>query len=255
VTLELLTSRLLADLPHGFTTRGGGASGPPWSSLNLGDLVGDDPAAVAANWRALESATGLAFARVRQVHGAALVRAGAPTAPCQEADAVVSATPGLAACVAVADCVPVLLARPDGGAVAAVHAGWKGTLARAPAVAVRALAEAPGEAAALRAVIGPAIGPCCYQVSPELADRFAAAFGAEVVVPGPRGPRLDLPAANQLALRDAGVTRVEVLRHCTACEAERFFSHRRDAGRTGRMVGFVAPRGGGGPISTARAVP
>jgi YfiH family protein len=181
----------------------------------------------------------------------AVVRAEGPSAPCQEADAVLSERPGLAACVAVADCVPVLLAREDGRAVAAVHAGWKGTLAGAAAAGLQALAATGAEAAAVRVVVGPSIGPCCYEVSEELAARFAAAFGRAVVVPGPRGPHLDLPAANELALRQLGVTRVERLRRCTACEPERFFSHRRDAGRTGRMVAFVAPRA----ISTGRAVP
>jgi purine-nucleoside/S-methyl-5'-thioadenosine phosphorylase / adenosine deaminase len=250
--MELLTSGLLSDLPHGFTTRAGGVSAPPFDALNLGDLVGDDPAAVAENWRRLEAATGLAFARVRQVHGARVLTAAGPSAPRQEADAVISARPGVAACVAVADCVPVLLAAPEGRAVAAVHAGWRGTEALAAAEGAAALAAAAGVAAGrLRAVIGPSIGPCCYQVSEELARRFAAAFGAGVVRRGPAGPHLDLWAANLAGLRRAGVERVEVLARCTACERERFFSHRRDGGRTGRMVAFAAPA----PISGRGAVP
>jgi YfiH family protein len=238
--VELLRSQLLAGLPHGFTTRTGGASQPPWDSLNLGGQVGDGPEAVAGNWQRLFAATGLDFARVRQVHGAAVVLAGAPSEPRVEADGVVSATEGLAACVAVADCVPVLLARPDGSAVAALHAGWKGTLARIATEGVRALgAGRPAEPPL--AVIGPSIGPCCYEVAPDLAARFEAAFGARVVVAGARGPHLDLWAANERALRDAGVERVAVLRRCTACEPRLFFSHRRDRGRTGRMVAFIAP--------------
>lgn len=250
--MELLQGALLADVPHGFTCRAGGASAAPFDTLNLGDLVGDDPAAVAENWRRLEAATGLGFARVRQVHGARVVAAEGPTGPREEADAVVSTRPGVAACVAVADCVPVLLAAPRGRAVAAVHAGWRGTVARAAAEGARALAAAAGVSpAALRAVIGPSIGPCCYQVSDDLAARFAADFGAPVVRRGEGGPRLDLWAANLAALRDAGVMEVELLGRCTACEPGRFFSHRRDAGRTGRMVGFVAPA----PISGGGAVP
>jgi hypothetical protein len=140
--MEILRSRLLAGLPHGFTTRDGGASAAPFDRLNLGDLVGDDPAAVAENWRRLEAASGLAFARVRQVHGAEVVEAEGPGLPRREADAVVSRRPGLAACVAVADCVPVLLADPGANLVAAVHAGWRGTLARAAAAGVAALGRA-----------------------------------------------------------------------------------------------------------------
>jgi YfiH family protein len=238
--VEILRSQLFAGLPHGFTTRTGGGSSAPWDSLNLGQLVGDDPEAVAGNWQRLTAATGLDFARVRQVHGAAVLEAGAPSEPQVEADGVVSATAGLAACVAVADCVPVLLARPDGSAVAALHAGWKGTLARIAAEGVRVLgASRPAEPPL--AVIGPSIGPCCYEVGPDLAARFEAAFGARVVVAGARGPHLDLWAANERALRDAGVERVAVLRRCTACEPRLFFSHRRDGGRTGRMVAFIAP--------------
>jgi YfiH family protein len=237
--MELLRSHLLADLPHGFTTRTGGGSAAPFNSLNLGDLVEDLPAAVEDNWRRLERATGLGFARVRQVHGDRVLPGAEPGPPCQEADGVVSATPGLAACVAVADCVPILLARPDGEAVAALHAGWRGTLARIAGEGVRALAAGGGDPPL--AVIGPSIGPCCYEISPELADRFAVAFGPRVIARGARGPHLDLWAANERALRDAGVIRVAVMRRCTACDPRLFFSHRRDGGRTGRMVGFIAP--------------
>jgi len=239
---EILRSALLAELPHGFTTRLGGASAGPYDALNLGDLVGDDPAAVAENWRRLEAATGLGFARVRQVHGARVRLADGPSAPCHEADAVVSSDPAVAASVAVADCVPILLATGDGRAVAAVHAGWRGTLALIAEAGVRALAEAAGQPpSALRAVVGPSIGPCCYEVSADLAARFEAALGPEVVRAG-GSPHLDLWRANRIVLERAGVGAVEVLGRCTACEARTFFSHRRDGGRTGRMVGFAAPR-------------
>jgi YfiH family protein len=247
--MELLRSHLLADFPHGFTTRTGGSSAAPFDTLNFGDLVEDAPEAVAENWRRLEQATGLGFARVRQVHGALVIAGAAPSAPCQEADGVVSASAGLAASVAIADCVPILLARADRSAVAAIHAGWRGTLARIAAEGVRSLAGAgAGTGEAPLAVIGPSIGPCCYEVSADLAARFAAAFGPRVIQVGPGRPRLDLWAANERALRDAGVARVAILRRCTACEPRFFFSHRREGGRTGRMVAFIAPS----PISAGR---
>ncbi len=242
--VRLLTSRLLAGFPHGFTTRQGGVSPAPWNSFNLGGAVGDDPARVAENWRLLERETGLGFARVHQVHGARAVLFSHATPPREEADAVVSATSGVAACVSVADCVPVLLADPRSGAVAAVHAGWRGTLARASAEGVRALAREtgaiPGE---LLAALGPSIGPCCYQVSSELAARFRSELGPEGIAPG-IAPKLDLWAANEAILRAAGVRpeRIEVLGRCTSCERDLFFSHRRDSGRTGRQMAFVAPR-------------
>ncbi len=241
--MDLLESPLLAAFRHGFTTRAGGVSDPPFDRLNLGGAVGDDPASVAENWRRLEGFTGLGFARVRQVHGARVVRAGVACAPIEEADVVLSTTEGVAACVSIADCVPVLLADPETGAVAAVHAGWRGTLARAAAEAVAALAGAGAPAERLLAVVGPSIGPCCYEVSDDLAARFRDEVGEAVVRAGPR-PRLDLWDANARILAGAGVRpdRIEVLGRCTSCESGLFFSHRRDAGRTGRQMAFIAPR-------------
>jgi YfiH family protein len=242
--MAIFQSGLLAGFPHGFTTRAGGASSGPFATLNLGGAVGDDPAAVAENWARLERETGLRFARVRQVHGAHAVRADAPMAPAQEADVVVTRAPGVAACVSIADCVPVLLADPETGAVAAVHAGWRGTIARAAAEGVRALGrEAGAPPSRLLACVGPSIGPCCYEVSPDLADRFRAELGAETVRDG-RAPHLDLWRANVAVLRAEGLApeRIEVLARCTSCEREHFFSHRRDAGRTGRQAAFIAPR-------------
>lgn len=240
--MRILRSALLDAFPHGFTTRDGGTSLGPFASLNLGGAVGDDPARVAENWRRLAGATGLAFARVRQVHGARVVDAEHPSAPVEEADAVVSRRPGLAAAVSVADCVPILIADPDGGRVAAVHAGWRGTVARIAAAAVERLVEAGAARDRLLAAIGPSIGPCCYEVSPDLAARFRAELGEEVVREGPT-PHLDLWEANAAVLRAAGVAapRVERLGLCTSCDAGRFFSHRRDAGKTGRQAAFIAP--------------
>jgi len=243
--MTLVESALLRDFPHGFTTREGGVSVAPYDALNLGGKVGDDPAAVAENWRRLGARTGLAFARVHQVHGARVVRLEEAGEPREEADAVVSLTPGLAATVSVADCVPVLLADPGSGAVAAVHAGWRGTIAGIAAEGVRALVREAGAAPArLLAAVGPSIGPCCYEISGDLADRFERELGADVVTRG-EAPHLDLWEANRRILASAGLEprNVEVLRRCTACERPLFYSHRRDAGRTGRQVAFVAPRG------------
>ena len=243
--MEILRSRLLERFPHGFTTRSGGVSPAPWDAMNLGVAVGDDPARVAENWQRLGDGVRLRFARVRQVHGDRVVLATEPHEPREDADAVASATPGVAACVSVADCVPVLLADPRSGAVAAVHAGWRGSLAGIAVRAVELLAERFGaDPAELLAAVGPSIGPCCYEVDPDLAARFGAAFGAAVANASPAQPRLDLWMANERALRSAGLRpgNVEVLGRCTACEPARFYSHRRDRGQTGRQVGFIAPR-------------
>ena len=241
--MEILRSRLLDRFQHGFTTREGGVSLGPFESLNLGGAVGDEPEHVAANWSRLREATGLAFARVRQVHGHRVVQASKP-GPAMEADAVVSDQPGLAACVSIADCVPILLADPVGGSVAAVHAGWRGTLARAAAHAVRVLEREHGARRGdLLAAVGPSIGPCCYEVSEDLAARFRDQLGPGAGNPRGARSRVDLWLANAVVLREAGLGRdhIEIVGRCTACEPERFFSHRRDIGRTGRMVGYVAP--------------
>jgi YfiH family protein len=242
--MELLSSALLAGFPHGFSTRRGGSSQEPFDSLNLGSSVGDDGSLVEANWGALRAATGLTFARVRQIHGDGVLVARDATGPVAEADVVISVRPGVAACVAVADCVPILIGDPRSGAVAAVHAGWRGTLARAAARAVEALArEAGANPSDLLAAIGPAIGPCCYDVSADLAQYFRDDLGAGVADVQSGAARVDLWLANEMVLCRAGLARerIEVLGRCTACEADTFFSHRRDRGRTGRQVGFIAP--------------
>jgi YfiH family protein len=238
--VEILRSSLLDGFPHGFTTRGGGVSRPPIDALNLGESVGDDPASVAENWRRLRAAAGVGFARVLQVHGDRVLLADRPHGAGEEADAVATRTPGVAACVSVADCVPLLLADPRAGAVAAVHAGWRGSLAGIAARAVEALVALGARPGDLVAAVGPSIGPCCYEVSPELLARFRDAFGADVAA---GAGHLDLWRANRRVLEGAGVAaaRIDVLGRCTACEPRLFFSHRRDRGRTGRQVGYVSP--------------
>jgi YfiH family protein len=131
-----------------------------------------------------------------------------------------------------ADCLPIVLARSgeDAPAVAVLHAGWKGLLAGI----VQAGAHALG-GGALRAAIGPAIGPCCYEVGEEVAAPYRERFGDDVV----RGRHLDLWTSAERALRAAGIEQVDRFDRCTACEPETFFSHRRDAGRTGRQ-GVIA---------------
>lgn len=234
-----LTSRLLEreGVRHGFSTRAGGVSSGPWSSLNLGGSVGDDPAAVAENVRRLAARAGLAgFAAVHQVHGDRVVEGRPGLPPSTEADAVLSVPGGPAPAVKTADCVPVLLLDRRSGRVAAVHAGWRGTRLRIVARAVEAL----GEPGAVVAAIGPCIGRCCYEVSAELAAEFAGVFGADVV----EGRRLDLVLANRRALREAGVgeAAIEVVGGCTSCDPARFFSHRRDEGRTGRHLSWISSR-------------
>lgn len=245
---------IATDAPAGaaFTTRRGGVSREPFASLNLGVERGDDPEAVRANRARVCETLGLDAVEVRllhQVHGAAVRRAGAgddrgrflgELRGWPEGDALVGDTPGAALAVLGADCLPVLLWRRDRPAVAAAHAGWRGLVAGVLEEAVAALGE-PGRQGA---AIGPGIGPCCYPVSAEVRERFAARFGEAVV----RAPAVALAAAARAALEGAGVPgpAIQTLEACTSCEEDRFYSFRRDGEGSGRQGGFVWPVGAAG---------
>jgi hypothetical protein len=210
-----------------FSTRTGGVSDGAYASLNLGLLSGDDRELVQENRRRLYKAAGAHPERVswpRQVHGADVVRAGSRG---EEADAIWTDEAGEPVMVVTADCLPVALVRIGGRpAVALAHVGWRGLLAGVVPAAVDAL-----EGRLVAAAIGPGIGPCCYEVGDDVADPVRAAFGSGFVREG----RLDLPGAAERALRDAGCVRVDRLDGCTACQRDRYFSHRRDGGMTGRQ--------------------
>jgi hypothetical protein len=173
----------------------------------------------------------LPVAWAKQVHGATLLRARA--GECGAGDALFAAEPGLALAIATADCLPVLLASPQG--VAAVHAGWRGLAHGVLAPAIAALG-APAEVAAW---IGPAIGQCCYEVGDEVAQQVADASSIAVTQPGPRGrPHLDLAAAARHQLEAAGISQVELLISCTQCD-QRLWSYRRDGKGAGRNLAFI----------------
>lgn len=237
---------------HGFSTREGGVSDGPFGSLNLGRSVGDDPDRVEENARRFARTGGLSLgqlASVTQVHGDGLVEVtqresgAAWRPPLGDADGLYTRTQGAALCVGTADCVPILLCAPEAGAVSAVHAGWRGTKRRIAARAVEALGETyRADPRGVFAVIGPSIRACCYDVDASLAASFRAEFGATVLAGAPEHrPRLDLAEANRLTLRTAGVPdeHIEILPFCTSCLRERFFSHRRDRGVTGRHLSYV----------------
>ncbi|GMT95957.1 peptidoglycan editing factor PgeF [Corallococcus caeni] len=249
-TPQFLTSALLP-VPHGFATRAGGVSEGPYASLNLGFSVGDERPRVEENHRRLAQAAGArlgALCRVSQVHGDTVLEARGeadevlrPTLG--EADALWTEGEGSWVAVGTADCVPVLIVDPRGRRVAAVHSGWKGTDLEISARAVEALVARGSQPEHLLAAVGPCIQACCYEVSAELGDRFRARFGPDVVRAGDK-PHLDLPLAVKASLMKAGLKpgQVDVLQACTACDPDRFFSHRRDAGRTGRHLNYVVHR-------------
>lgn len=243
---------LTAGLPvvHGFTTRAGGVSGGPFASLNLGLSSGDERAQVEENRDLLLAELGFARAQVcafDQVHGDRVL-AGAPSWFEEEADAAVTDDPDTLLVVSVADCLPVLFLDPASGAVGAAHCGWRGTV---KGLAARVVGELRARYGArpeeLRVAFGPAVAGACYQVGPEVVERFAdAGFPAAVAWPDaePGRYRLDIAAANRWLLAREGVApgHVHDLGLCTHCEPERFYSYRRDAGRTGRHWAFVSPR-------------
>ncbi|MCB9686778.1 MAG: peptidoglycan editing factor PgeF [Alphaproteobacteria bacterium] len=232
---------------HGFTTREGGVSTGPLSSLHLAHREGEDPAHLEENWRRV--ATALAphldpsrVAVLHQVHGADVVRVTEPPghdAPVASADASYTTEPDIVLAVRVADCVPVLVA--GDGVVGAAHAGWRGVAAGV----VPALIEAMRSTGAgpLSAAIGPCIHPDAFEVGTEVVEGLLeAGIPRDVVVHhlGPRGrPQVDLVACVAHHLRAAGVEVVDVVDRCTASDP-RMYSHRRDGPTTGRSAGVIA---------------
>lgn len=221
----------------GFSTRLGGVSEAPFDALNLGILTGDDRAVVLENRIRLAGALRLDPDHVLmglQVHGSEVLGHTAvqdpspyahPGTALSEADGHFTASAGLAPLVLVADCLPVALAGPGG--VAMLHCGWRGLAAGI----VRRGAEA---VAAKAGAIGPGIGRCCYEVGPEVLERFAG-LGDGIA----EGRMLDLAEVARRQLRAAGVEQVESAGLCTSCEPQLFFSHRRDGERSGRQGGLV----------------
>jgi purine-nucleoside/S-methyl-5'-thioadenosine phosphorylase / adenosine deaminase len=223
-----------------FSTRAGGTSEGPFASLNLGILTEDDPARVVQNRSLLCDAVGAdpdGATMAWQRHGPNVTRADArgivmPGTVYDHCDGLWTDEPGRAMLLLTADCMPIALARAeaDRPALAILHAGWRGLLAGILGNGVRALGGRQ-----LAAAIGPSIGPCCYEVGDEVAAPFREAFGEDVV----RDGKLDLWTAAERALRAAGAEQVERADLCTSCHPDRFFSHRRDHGRTGRQ-GVIA---------------
>lgn len=221
-----------------FTERGGGTSAPPYQSLNLGFHTGDDASLVRENRQRVERFLGTGpLVSVRQVHGAKVIRAKAE--PDHEArpaaDGLEVERPGVPAAVLVADCLPIVLASSEEHKAVVVHAGWRG-------LAVDILGRAVSRfdrPARVAAAIGPAIGPCHYEVGEDVARAVESGSSAGARWER-RGDRvvLDLPATAERRLGEAGVTAVEQAGTCTACEESRFFSHRRD-GVTGRQAGIA----------------
>jgi YfiH family protein len=254
---HVLTSPVLAGIPHCFSTRVGGVSSGIFDSLNLGNPSDlpmeqrDPPANIRENFRRIFVAMGCegrALGEVHQVHGGVIAWADAErSGPDPKADAILTDDPRLVVAVRVADCTPILLSTADGRMVGAVHAGWRGVIA---GVLPDAIAEMQRHGAeSIFAAVGPCIGRDRFEVGPEVAAEFARVFGADdgrwpIVRPGVGDRSLvDLKEALRRQLVAAGVERFDLLPGCTYEDTSLFYSHRRDKGRTGRSAALIGPRG------------
>ena len=244
---------------HAFSTRQGGVSEPPFAALNLGQSLGDDRAAVQENRRRFFGGFGIAATRVvrtKQVHGDGVLRVdagcvgqtGFPHSLVDEPaefDALITNLPGLALVVSTADCLPILIHDPVRRAVAAVHAGWRGTAKGIAARALAAMHAAYGtEANDCRAAIGPGIRRCCFEVDAVVVEAMAGALpNWERHATANRAGHwlLDIAGLNRALLEAAGLRpdRIEDVELCTSCRNDLFFSHRAEKGRTGRMMNFI----------------
>ena len=221
IAVELPGARAL------FSTREGGVSEGPYESLNLGILTDDDQGLVEENRRRVLARAGVDRAAFgHQVHGTDLVEwFGPATQPLEQADAHATGERDLGLLVLVADCLPLALATPD--RIAMLHCGWRGLAGGVVEKGVATFAQPPA------AALGPCIGQCCYEVGPEVLEAFDDLEGVA------DGRMLSLRAIAEAKLRAAGVTDVQHVDVCTSCNPDLLFSHRRDAGVTGRQCGIV----------------
>jgi len=242
----------LPQLRHAFSTRHGGTSPLPSQALNLGNVPWDERAHVMENRRRFLSALTLTLSSlvtVSQIHSAAfhIIKSRADQwNPRTPGDGLATSAEGLALAVQVADCFPVLIADPHSGAIAAVHAGWRGAHARILSRTVAGMQRSLGaDPANLLVAIGPGIRGCCFEVGEEVATAFDAEFpGARLCSPSLHKPGkhiLDLPRSLKLQLAEAGVRHEAVsdLGLCTRCNPKDFFSHRAEGAHCGRMMAVI----------------
>lgn len=236
---------------HGFPERTGGVSQGLRSSLNLGVRWGDVPEAVETNRRLLAEHAGFDHAQLavtKHVHGNAVWRVGEPLPAPAEFDGLVSDRPGVTLGAFAADCVPLVFADPVARVCGAAHAGWRGTLSRVAANVVARMGELGSRPADVRVALGPSIGPCCFEVGPEVVEAFRDGFGdlSGMVVAGPRRDHVNLRVITRAVLESAGVSpaHIDDAPPCTRCQPERFFSYRRDGRDGGVHMGFIGLRPG-----------
>lgn len=233
MTLEILKSDILSEVPHGFFTRRGGASSGIFSGLNCGAGSSDQREIVSINRARVAGAMGVTpdnLTFVHQVHSADVVPVSDPAVERPRADAMVTATPGVALAILTADCQPVLFSDPEAGVIGAAHAGWRGALDGVLEATVEAMEALGAKRENICAVIGPTISQRAYEVGPEFFETFmdSSSENARFFANG-EGDRylFDLPAFGLHRLRLAEVGHAEWTRHCTYSDADRFYSYRR----------------------------
>lgn len=231
---------------HGFPERAGGVSTGTRASLNLGVSWGDDRALVETNRRRLAEHAGYDPAAVqmaRHVHGTDVWTVDRPLADDATFDGLVSDRPGAVLAAFAADCIPILFAEPEARVCGAAHAGWRGTVAGIARNMVAAMQALGARADRIRVALGPSIGPCCFEVGPEVVAAFSGALGdvPGLVVAGPHKDHIDLRVASRTILERAGVApdHIDDRPPCTRCEPERFFSYRRDGRGGGIHMAFI----------------
>jgi len=233
MTLEILTSDLLTPLRHGFFTRKGGASSGIFAGLNCGQGSSDQAEIVSINRTRVAEAMAVSepnLVTVHQVHSAEVATVDGPLNDKPKADAMVTATPGVALGILTADCQPVLFADTEAGVIGAAHAGWRGAVSGVLTRTVEAMEALGADRENIRAVIGPCISQRAYEVGPELLDDFLVEDqdNSRFFAAG-RGDRymFDLPSFGLHKLREAGVGEAIWTGHCTYSDPERFYSYRR----------------------------
>ncbi|MBO6899211.1 MAG: peptidoglycan editing factor PgeF [Shimia sp.] len=234
MTLEILTSDLLAPVRHGFFTRRGGASSGVFEGLNCGIGSSDQAEIVTINRQRVANAMGVDLphlASVHQIHSADVATISAPiSGERPRADAIVTATPGLALSILTADCQPVLFSDPEAGVIGAAHAGWRGALDGVLDATLDAMEALGASRDTTHAVIGPCISQDAYEVGPEFLDAFLTedAANSRFFKEGDGDRKLfDLPAYGLHRLRAANIGKAEWTRHCTYSDPDRFYSYRR----------------------------
>jgi polyphenol oxidase len=250
MTLEILTHDDLAPLRHGFFTRRGGASSGIFKGLNCGLGSSDQTEVVQINRARVADALGVsddALVGLHQIHSADAIHVTGPhSGPTPRADALVTATPGVALTTLSADCQPVLFGDQNAGVIGAAHAGWKGTLSGVLEATLDAMEALGADRSATTAIIGPAISQAAYEVDPDYLDTFVAQDpdSERFFANGHDGKYLfDLPAYGLHRLRQAGIGTCEWLRHCTYGDPDRFYSYRRSQHQSqadyGRLIAAI----------------